>query len=318
MSEQQKALTVVERATLALGAQGYEKDLAELASQSVSLTVITNADGYEQVHAARMRLKTARVEIEKRGKAAREDATAFSKAVIGEERRLIAIISPEEDRLQALQKAHDDAKEAEREAKIRAEQERVEKIRARIEHIRSLATTATLFTSAKIIGQLSALALVVVDDSYAEFKDEALRVLAETGSTLSQLHKASEEREAEQAKVAAERAELARLLAEQDARDKEARELREADERAERERMAEERRKLDAERAELERLRAATVATPATPAPSATHEPPATAATPRQPKPTEIINLVATHFDVDPAVAVRWLRGMFGAREQAA
>lgn len=141
--------------------------------------------------------------------------------------------------------AEEARKEAERQAKILAEQQRVEKIRARIEQIRGMATTAAAFPTDKISGRISELAQISIDDSFAEFKDEASRVLTETATALQDLHAAAQEREAEQARIAAERAELEQLRA--------ARAKREA---AEREQLEAEQRRIATERVELERLRA--------------------------------------------------------------
>src|SRR3954468_24680793 len=129
---QSTALTVQQRASIALGASEHEKKLRELAKQSTEITVITNPAGYQQLHAARMVLKNERVALEKLGKSARDDATKFSKAVIEEEKRLIAIIEPEEKRLQGIQDEHDSRIERERMAKIEAEQKRVAEIQSRI------------------------------------------------------------------------------------------------------------------------------------------------------------------------------------------
>jgi hypothetical protein len=125
------ALTVVERAALAVrSTPELKQELATLAEGSKHITAITNSDGRAQVHAALMALKNRRIDIEKIGKDARDDATKFSKAVIAEEDSLIALIQPEEDRLQAIRDEWDDRIEAERLAKVKAEQERVAAIRA--------------------------------------------------------------------------------------------------------------------------------------------------------------------------------------------
>lgn len=83
--------------------------LTEMVEASKAL-VIKDADdkaGYELVHKARMDLKNARVSITKIGKKLREEADARRKAVFEEEKKLIAIIEPEEDRLKAMQDAAD-------------------------------------------------------------------------------------------------------------------------------------------------------------------------------------------------------------------
>ena len=53
----------------------------------------------------RKKLKNARVSITKRGKSVREAAVQFQKDVIGYEKKLIGIIEPEEDRLEAIEEA---------------------------------------------------------------------------------------------------------------------------------------------------------------------------------------------------------------------
>lgn len=73
----------------------------------------------QECHSAAMAATKARTAIVQAGKAARDDATRFSKAVIAEEARLIAIIQPEESRLKVLRDEWD-AKEA-REKAAKAE-----------------------------------------------------------------------------------------------------------------------------------------------------------------------------------------------------
>src|SRR5574338_561142 len=133
------ALTVAERAAIAIGAPAYEIALVDLVKESASIVQIKDKIGYQQAHSARMRLKLTRVEIQKRAKDAREDAQAFSKAGIAEEKRLVALVCPEEDRLQGLQDVWDAAREAEKQARIQAEEARVAKHRANIDAIRDTA-----------------------------------------------------------------------------------------------------------------------------------------------------------------------------------
>ena len=149
MPNESKELTLPQRAAVALNAAEHERKLVELAAGAKAIVAITNAAGYQECHATRMALKRTRVEIERTGKAAREDAQAFSKAVIAEEKRLVGIIAGEEERLCDLQDAWDAKLEAEREAKRKAEQDRVDGIRAKIDAMRGepvrlrVATTAS-------------------------------------------------------------------------------------------------------------------------------------------------------------------------------
>ena len=273
---------------------------------------VATTEGMGAAREARRAIREPRYEVEKVRKDAKAPLLALGRQIDDEAKRITAALLSIEEPIDQQIAAEEARREAERQAKIRAEQERVEKIRARIEQIRSMATAAAAFSTEKISRRISELAQVSIDDSFAEFKDEAGRVLAETAAALQDLHAAAQAREDEQARIAAERAELNRLRAEQEAREKADRERRDAEVRAEQEQIAAERRQIEAERAEIERQKAATVATPAT------VEAPAAANESRQPRPSEIIDLVASHYGVARPVAIRWLRGMFGVAERAA
>jgi len=226
MSES-KALAPMERAKLAL-ADANEQALTALAAASKSITVITNADGYQQCHTARMALKVKRVDIEKIGKAAREDATAFSKAVIAEEKRLVGIIQPEEDRLGVIQKAWDDAREAERKAKVEAERARSQALisrMAKLESVRDLYTSA--LPSARIAEMIAQFESETPAD-YAEFSERAEAARQAALVSLRRAHVEAVEREEREASEAAQRAAQA-------AKDAEARAAEEAKLKTERE-----------------------------------------------------------------------------------
>lgn len=273
-------LTVIERAERALAFADRKAELAQLAQESVRIVAITNAAGREECHAARMRLKTTRVEIQKAGKEARDDANAFAKAVIAKEKELVDVIAPEENRLQSLQDEWDAAREAERQARIRAEQERVEAIQRRIAEIRGAVAEAAGKSSdaiAQLIAELSDIDVLGVGAGFGEFADQAQSAMNETLLRLVDLRAAAvereeaearekSEREAEAQQLAAERAELERLRAEAEARrqaeEREAAERRaaaEAELRAEREKLAAERAAVEKAAAE-ERARLAAVA----------------------------------------------------------
>lgn len=265
MTPESTALTLPERASVALGSKDYEIKLAELVKSSVRIVEIKNADGYKEAHGARMALKTTRVAIEKAGKMAREDATAFSKAVIAEERRLCSLIEPEETRLQTLQDEWDAAREAERQAKLRAEQERIEAHRDAIDWIRAYPVRAAQLPSEGVQSVIDSLAgLDVGADKFEEFAPAADKAKSETLAALRDLHAAALAREAEAARLQAEREELARLRAEQEARDAAERARIAGEQKAEADRLAAERAQFAAEQraarekqAELDRQAAA-------------------------------------------------------------
>lgn len=248
------ALTVQQRAAVALGASEHEKRLIDLAKQSTEITAIRNAGAYQECHSARMVLKRERVALEKLGAAAREDAVKFSRAVGQEEKRLIGLIAPEEDRLAEIEDAHDRKVEAERQAKVQAEAERVARIRSEIDEIRDAGAPPAGLSSERLQARIDHLTAREIGENYAELKDEALAVLESALAKLRQLHAAAVAHEAEQARIAEERTELGRRRAEQ-----EAREVAEADRRKaedeERERVVAEARARIEEQERLSRLK---------------------------------------------------------------
>ncbi len=231
------SLTVVERAKQALAATKSEADLKALAEKSVTITVITNADGYQQVHSARMSLKNMRVEVRNFCKEVREEATKFGKAVIAEEDRLIALIEPEEKRLAKLQDKWDADREAEEQEKINAEVRRVQDLQERVAYLRGNQTLSSMNDPALLAEHISDLESEIVDNSFQEFQQQAADAKAAGLARLNQLHTASLKRVEEEAHIKAERAELERLRAEQTQR-----------EAAERARLAEEERTAKAAR----------------------------------------------------------------------
>ncbi|MFM2253768.1 MAG: hypothetical protein RJB68_2105, partial [Pseudomonadota bacterium] len=135
-------LPVEARAAVALKSSETETQLRELASKNKAIVAIIDKPGREQAHGAAMELKRTRTAIQATGKAARDDATKFSKAVIAEENRLIAIIEPEETRLLALRDGWDTEQ-----ARIKAEKEAAERVRImdineRIAHIQGYVSLA--------------------------------------------------------------------------------------------------------------------------------------------------------------------------------
>jgi hypothetical protein len=231
---EQNALTLPERAAVALGSSKTEVDLRELVKQSVDIVTVNNAAGRDQAHRIGMNLKNARVAIEKTGKAAREDATAFSKAVIAEEKRLVNIIDGEEERVFALRDSWDAKIEAERQAKIDVEIARTKAIADAIAGIRERETDVVrkCKTAADTQVEIDGLeAYQITETVFQERYDDAVNAKEVTLQVMRQVltSRIDDERAAAEAKAAAEvevqrladeRAELAKLRAEQAERDR--------------------------------------------------------------------------------------------------
>lgn len=260
-SEPTTALTVQDRAALALASSKTRTDLIALAEKSKTITEIKNKAGRDECHSAAMKAADARILIAKTGKAARDDATKFSKAVIAEENSLIALIEPEEKRLLGLRDAWDAKIAAEKEERERIERERVLAITQRIADIRGYhALALECRTADRVQGLIDKLQAVEVDpEQFEEFAEEASAAHAETLTRMQAIHARKVEEEAERARIkaeqeegaarlAAERAELERQRAEQAERERLA-----AESRAKEEAEAQARR--NAEAAELQRQR---------------------------------------------------------------
>ena len=327
--EATQELTVQHRAVLALGLSNLEDrlaDLSGLASKSKDLVEVTNADSYQQIDTARKVLKTERIDITKTGKAARDDANAFAKAVIAKENQLIAVILPEEQRLQAIQHKHDDAIAAEKQKLIDAEVKRVEAIQKRIAHIRGAVDIVTRYNSTAdtVSGHIDDISAIKIDDSFDEFRDQAEDVKIATLTRLRGVHAAAVEREEDDERRAADRKELDELREAQEKREaedqerraKEDREAREkqdkidADElRLKKDREAFEQEKLDAEakkeaeeQAEKDRIEAEAQAEK-----DRRKRVASVAKRAEYPGEDAIVRALGEHFDVSDAVVMSWL-----------
>lgn len=207
-------LTVEARAAVALKTSETEKHLRALAAKNIDIVAILNKAGREQAHGAAMELKRARVDIEAAGKAARDDATKFSKAVITEEKRLVAIIEPEETRLLGLRDKWDDAQAAIKAEAERKERARIVAINERISELRGYVNLALGCRTAERVSALleKLTANEITAELYQEFESEAAVVkesaLARMGEILAQ-KKADED---ERARVKAEQDAAAEAL----------------------------------------------------------------------------------------------------------
>lgn len=251
------ALPPAERAAIVLDSSKAETQLREMLTKTADIADVSDKDSRTLVHDAAMNLKNARVAIEKTGKTARDDANAFSKAVIAEEKRLIAIISPEEDRLLGLRNEYDRKVEEERQERERKERERVASILQRIEGIKALPLESANDTVKQLAETFNDLRDFVVGNDFAEFKEEAEAAKFTALSALQTLWEAAQEREAEAARLQAERERLEAERQAEAARQQAEREQMEAQRLAEEARLQAERDKLAAERkAEEDRLQA--------------------------------------------------------------
>jgi len=224
-------LPVADRAALVLNSTKTEADLKQLAESLKAITLVNSPAGRVQAHALAMTARTARATIEKAGKAARDDATKFSKAVIAEEDRLIEIIQPEETRVLGLRNAWDAAEAARKEAELQKERDRIAAHQAVIERIKSMPGLAREARTSAMAIQLLDNLCAIDTKGLEEFADAAHAAHLAAFSEVTDIIQAKQAAEAEQARIKAEQeAEAARL--------------------------AEQRRQMEAERAEAARVAA--------------------------------------------------------------
>ena len=239
-------LTLQTRAALALNSTHTERDLRALAIKNVTITQVVDKAGRQQAHSAAMELRTARTTIARVSKDARDDATQFQRAVIAEEKRLIALVEPEENRLIGIRDDYDAVQERikrEAEAKERA---RITAIHERISEIRGFAPLAAQCrTSVSVKGLLDRLEAFGLD-GFEEFSEEAAAVHAAAVSGVKFVYD----------EKVAEEEERARVKAQQEA-DAAALKQAQAEQAAAAAQLAADRAALERERAELAAAKAA-------------------------------------------------------------
>lgn len=333
-------LQIIERALVEFSA--VEAGLAVLRNdyQNVVYDVATTA-GMADAKAARLTLREPRYEIERIRKSAKAPLLALGKKLDSDAARITAEIEKLEGPIDAQIKAEEARKEAEKQAKIEAEQKRVADIHDRIEELRGCQTLTPASGSRLISEHISDLEALPVDDTFAEFRQQAEDAKAAGLARLNALCDAAVAHEQEQDRIKAERAELERLRAEQAKRDAEERAklAAEAEEqrkaqaerdaeaaaelRKEREKIAAEQAaqkaildaeqaRLDADRAEVERqqkaIRDAEAAREAAAKAAA-----AKAKAQERPTDAEIIKVIASHFGVTETTAASWVASMRAA-----
>lgn len=322
MIDDDAPLTLQTRAALALNSTHTERALIELALKNAHIVAVIDKAGRQQAHGAAMELKTARTTIAKVSKDARDDAVQFGKAIIAEEKRLIALVEPEEDRLTALRDAWDEEQERikrEAEAKDRA---RIMAIHERIAMIRGFITLAsqcrTSFRIQELLDKLQAVELT----GFEEFADEAAAVHAGSITAVQAMLEEKVGEEAAQARAKAEQEAAAASLA-----------LAQAEQAKAAAALAADRALLERERAELAAAKAAAAqaiedakpkvdpvdefaaqvqefaaaVAPVTPAKAIS---PAAAPKAERPTDMEIVEALALHYRVHEGKVLEWLLAM--------
>lgn len=207
-------LAPIERAAIALESTKTEQHLMALATKHQSITVVKDKAGREQAHGAYIEVMRARTAVEKAAKDAREDATKFSKAVIAEAARLVAIVEPEEARLKDARDVWDNEQ-----ARLKAEAEAAERARVlaiteRIAAIKNYVVLASSCRTAARIQELQDKLAYLSMEGFEEFEAEALAAMQWASGKVEEILAC---KLGEEATAAAEKAEQERVKAEQKA-----------------------------------------------------------------------------------------------------
>lgn len=271
----------------------------------------TTTDGLDAAKKARLAIREPRYEVERVRKDAKAPILAIGKKIDDEAKRITAELLKIEEPIDAQIKAIEERREAERQARIAAEAARVSEIRGRIATIAGWPAQYATAPASLLAQQVRVAEDYTIDETFAEFREEACRALAASLDSLRTLHAGAVAREEEKARVEAERAELERLRRE-DA-ERKAAEEREAAAR----RQAEEA-ELDSRRKAVEAAEAKIAAEKAASAPAPTPEPPPSAPAASGPRPCppakEIIDVLADHYRASRSEVIGWLRLIVAAK----
>ena len=238
-------LTLIDRARAVMVSDRTEAELIALAGKYLDVTEIKDETDAQMVGKAIADLVRHRRQVEKAGKAGREDAAAYQKAVIAEEKRLCSITEPEERRLKGLKEEWDAEQTRIAREEHEREMARQEGIRKKIEALGAMVREATGQQAAKIAGLVEALDnLELSADDFEEYLPTAMTALNDARLAARGLLAQTQEREQQEAQARARAAEEALRLEQQ--RQQQAQEAA---------RLAQEAARLAQERAEIARQR---------------------------------------------------------------
>jgi hypothetical protein len=225
------------------GLQAFEtrkSELTELKTEAngLKITSIDDKVSINQVSTIRKKLKAARVEIEKEGKAMRDPLTRFSKLISEKEKELVAIIEPTEKELLAQENWVDSEKE-------RIKQEAVA---ARME---KLSFSGKTFDPIYIGSLDNETFNLILNNTTLEYERELASKAEAERMAKEEAEKLKAERE-ELEKLRAEQAKAQAIIEAENARIKKEQEEKEAAIRAEREKIEAEKRAAELERQRIE------------------------------------------------------------------
>ena len=227
-----------------------EAALADLRSRYDGIVwQVATTKGMDEAKKARAEVRGYRTDLEKLRQEIKAPALERCRLIDDEAKRITAELRSIEDPIDAVIKAEEERKDAEKAERERIEAERVAAIRAKIAAIVALPSKHVMTVSDELLSVIDMMEEPTLDE-FAEFTGEALHAFGATYEQMQQLAFAAAKREFEAARLEAERKALAEAQAKAEA---EAAEQR----RIEAEKLAAERAELDRQRREQEAAAAA-------------------------------------------------------------
>ena len=163
--------------------------LEELRERFAVVPEINNKKDYEVVRGALSEVRGLRTGVEKQRQVLKSDALAWGKKVDAEAKRITGVLEGIEAPFKAVKAKYDEAKEVERQAKLKAEEKRKDAITARINDIRKAPLLCEGMSPDDIMGEIDKLdALDIEAEGFEEFAEEAAEATTEAVNVLKSLH----------------------------------------------------------------------------------------------------------------------------------
>lgn len=194
---------------------------------------VSTPKGLKDAKKIRREIVSFRTSIDKARKKLKAPLIEKGRVIESEAKRITAEILLLEEPVTSVIRAEEERIAEEKAAAERADQERIDAIKRKIETIENHAIAAQVphVTSDQVKQSIVEVQEIVIDDSYEEFRDQAIDVKAATLSSLAMLRQTKQKAEAdaeELAQLRAEKAERERKEAEEADRKKQVKESAEA------------------------------------------------------------------------------------------
>lgn len=214
--------TELEQVTTAVAAMNQlETGLAKMRETYGGMIYpVDTTKGMAEAKAARVAIREPRYEVERIRKAAKAPLLALGKMLDSEAARITRELTLIEAPIDEQITAEEARKEADKQARIAAQQKREADLRARIDELRGNQMLTAASGSDLIRQHIVDLENIPVDDSFEEFREQADYAKTAGLYRLASLLGAARAHEDEQKRLKDERAELAKLRAEQEERER--------------------------------------------------------------------------------------------------